>query len=403
MSCAVVFIVFNYKGPIGQREAALPDTLPNTLPNILQSPLQKLLSGTLLPLAPDPVALGVMQASGQEDVRAEDMAPLLDGDATYRSYLFAQTFLAERMSEWLSENEGAPERNRILLDRLLRLLGKTPVRNLVACARIGRVVEAAEKAGAVQGAKTADGASKGPALGPGKDEGKISVTPSRVIPCALAAENLCQEKGWVNPQGAFAAGLHYDGLAALLKARAAPPDEKSALDAAFKEGTLIGKMAYELGQRVGKVQHGRYLFAAGLLLPVGKALMGSLYPASLDAKSWAKFVKACDQAGERAPELLLFGERRRFAVTHAELSSLVANFGALLRPIEKAIYFYPEPYLLKRADADLYQLSSVLSVAARMARFKEQRPPLEAFHESWLKANGIDAGTLKLAASAALK
>jgi hypothetical protein len=362
----------------------------------LPGSLQKLLSGTLLPIAPDPVALGVFQATGHEDVRAEALGPIIGDDSGYQRYLFAQTFLAERMSEWLTENEGMPNRNQILLDRLLRLLGKIPVRNLVACAQLDRMLGDSAKG-------PGSGAAAGKPPGPGKEEGKITVTPSRVIPYALAAETLAQDKGWVNPQGAFNAGLHYDWLAAVLKKRSAPPDEKTALDAAFKEGLAVGRMANELGQRVGKIQHGKSLFAAGLLLPIGKALMTSLFPASLDERSWAKFVKFCDQAGDRVFDYYLYSEHRRFPITHAELSSLVVNFGALHRSVEKAIYFYPYPERLKKVDADLYQLSSALSVAVRMARYKEQMPPFEAFQQRWMTSNGIDNAKLKAASAAALK
>jgi hypothetical protein len=338
--------------------------------------------------------LGVIQAAGQEDVRAEDLAPLLVTDPKYRNYLFAQTFLAERMSEWLTENDGMPNRDRILLDRLLRLLGKIPVRNLVACAQMESLLGDA--------AKKKSGAG-GPAPGPGKDEGKITVTPSAVIPYALAAEAYCQDKGWVHPDHAFSAGLHYDWLVALLKKRGAPPDEKTALDAAFKEGIATGGMAYELGQRVGKVQHGKFLFASGMLLPIGKALMASIFPTSLGDRAWGKFAKSIDQAGDLAFDLLRYTEHRTFPITHAELSSLIANFGALLRVAEKAIYYYHEPYQLKKLNPDLFQLSSVLAVAARMARTKNQIPPLERFHEVWMRANGLDAAKLKAAATAALR
>lgn len=361
----------------------------------LPGPLQKLLSGTLLPLAPDPVALGVIQAAGQEDVRAEDLAPLLLGDSNYRNYLFAQTFLAERMSEWLTENEGMPNRDRILLNRLLRLLGKIPVRNLVVCAQLDAMLGDA--------AKKKSGGGGVPAPGPGKEEGKITVVPSAVMPYALAAETYCQDKGWVHPDHAFSAGLHYDWLAALLKKRSAPPDEKAALDAAFKEGIATGGMAYELGQRVGKVQHGKFLFATGLLLPIGKALMASVFPSSLGERAWAKFAKSVDLAGELAFDQLRYTEHRTFPITHPELSSLVVNFGALLRVAEKSIFFYHEPYQLKKLDPDLFQLASLLSVSARMVRSKDRIPPFERFHEIWLRANGLDEVKLKAAATAALR
>jgi hypothetical protein len=363
----------------------------------LPSPLQKLLKSTLQPVALDAVAQGVIGAIGHEATRAEDMAPLIGSDARYRNYLFAQTFLAERMSEWVTENEGQSNRDQILLDRLLRLLGKTPVRNLIACASLERLVGDPDP-------KPSGGASQeGPPLGPGKDEGKITVMPSRVIPFALAAESACADRGWVHPETAFEAGLHYDWLAALIKKRKAPPDEKAALDAAFKEGLGIARMAYELGHRVGSVQHGKFIVAAGLLLPIGKPLMASLFPSSLGEGSWAKFAKSCE--GDACFDRLLFLEPALFPVTHRELGCLFVNFGGLLRAVEKAIQFYLEPYRLKGLEPHLYQLAALLSVAARMARAtkSDQKLALEPFHDQWMKDNRIDASTLKAAMAAALR
>ena len=92
-----------------------------------------------------------------------------------------------------------------------------------------------------------------------------------------------------------------------------------------------------------------------------------------------------------------------FGATHAELGSLLINFGALLRPIEKAICFYPYPERLKRIDRDLYQLSSVLSLSATLAQAGKKKPRLEPYQSRWLIANKIGDDTLQSALAAALK
>lgn len=315
-------------------------TLPKTL-------LTALLNDYLLPLAPDPVAYGAIQAAADERVRAQELAPLIDQDAGYRGFLFAQTFLAERMSEWQTDSKDLPNRNQILLERILGLLGKVPVRNLIACAHVERIL------GATQ---------------PVDEEAKISVVPSKIIPFALEAERVCQDNGWVSPESAFCAGLHYDWLAAVIKKRNGTPDDKSALSASFKEGLATAKTAYALGQHISEFELGKHLYAAGLLLPLGKAVMACLFPKSGGDKSWASFVRRCEGTGDHVFEYFQITESRRFPVTHAELSSLLVNFGALHRGLEKALCFYADPERLRRADSALYQLASLLSVAVRIAR-----------------------------------
>ena len=350
----------------------------------LPPPFHGLLRDFLEPIAPDPVTYGVIRSLSDENLRAQALAPVLSSDPAYVRYLLAQSFLAERMAEWAAENgeKNAPLGYSVLLERILGLLGKAPIRNLIACARQDRLAKLPAK--------------------PENPDDKVSVTPSKELPFALAAETLCQDKGWIHPERAFDAGLHYDWLAALLSARKGPPDEKTALASAFKEGLLLAKTAYCLGQALPDMRLGADLFSAGLLAPLGKVVMACLYPASANP-SWAAFAKECDAAGNHQLDHYAFREHRKFPVTHPQLSALLVSFGAVSRGVDKAVAFYLWPEALRHSGADIFQLASALSVAARMARHGDKQIPLESFHERWLLANGITADALKQAAQSALQ
>jgi hypothetical protein len=376
ISCAVVFIVFKYKGLTRQMEAPQPPLLPIMV---------QLLRDFLEPLAPDPVALEILLAAGDENVRAPSLAPLFQSAPKYRDFLLGQTYLAERLTAWTEETAELPDRERIILDHVLGLLGKVPVRNVVACAVVTNLLEPA---------------SSGSGTVPEK---KIAGRPAQLIPFALEAEQLCQDRGWVGPNNAFCAGLHYDWVAAIVKKRAGPPEEKGAVISAFKEGLLTARVAYQIAQGLREFRLGKYLFPAGLLLPIGKALMACTFPAPLQNKSWSKFLADCDQAGVMKTDFLQFMERRRFPFTHAELSSLLVNFAAMLRNVEKALYFYPEAYRLKRTDPDLYQLSVLLSVSTRLVSAGTNKPVLEPFHLEWMNTQKLTEEKLKAAFSAALR
>jgi hypothetical protein len=332
----------------------------------LRPPFDLLLRDILDPMIPDPVLLGVLRSVSDENCRARDLAPLVRQDLGYRQYLFAQTFLSERLKEWLSENEARANRDLLLLERILGLLGKAPVRNLIACARIERLLGESEALGV--------------------DE-KIVVTPVTLLPFAVEAERICQDEGWLGPGEAFAAGFHYDCLAALAGKRGASPEDRAAVGAAFKEGLSLGRAAYELGHGVREIDQGDRLFAAGLLLPIGKAVMAALFPKSAGAGAWIEFLKSCT-AGEYSAELLLLRERRRFPVTHWEIGSLIASFGVVLQDLEKPIFFFSDPDRLKRTDPAHYPLCALLSVVVRRAGGGARR--LEGYQHRWLKDNGIE-------------
>jgi hypothetical protein len=337
----------------------------------LQPPFPTLLAEYLDPVSPDRVAFGIIQAAGDENIRAQDLGKLLLADPGYSHYLFAQSFLSERMTEWMGDTKEQANRKEILLDRILGLMGKTSIRNLIACARTDRLLG-------------------NPVVTEGEE--KISVTPSRMIPFALEAEKICEDKNWLFPEVAFRSGLHYDWLSAIIKKRNGPPDEKAVLEAAFKEGLVLAKGAYLLGHKIKDIKLAKFLFSAGLLLPIGKVLMACLFPKSDGDKSWAKFIADCDAALFRKSDFYQFLEARRFSVTHQELSSLFINFAGLVRETEKALYFARNPDDLKRVDPNLYQLSSIISLLERIAMSAEAQ--LEPHHQTWMKANKVSAEAL---------
>jgi hypothetical protein len=346
----------------------------------LKPPFPSLLADYLSPVTPDRVAFGIIQAAGDENIRVQDLAGLLLSEPGYSHYLFAQTFLAERMTEWQGDTKEQANRKEILLGRILGLMGKTSIRNLIACARTQRVLGE-------------------PVVTEGDD--KISVTPSKVIPFALEAEKICEDKNWLFPDVAYSAGLHYDWLAAIIKKRNGPPEEKAALEAAFKEGIASAKRSYLLGLRMKEIRLAKYLFSAGLVMPLGKVLMSCLFPKADGDKSWVKFVADCEAALFKKSDYYQFLEARRFPVTHHELASLFINFGGLLRDAEKAVYFSLNPDRLKKISPDLYQLSSILSLVERSQMGAEAQ--LEPHHLAWMKANKITAEVLKEVEAAAKK
>jgi hypothetical protein len=110
------------------------------------------------------------------------------------------------------------------------------------------------------------------------------------IPYALGAERACEEAHVPYPAAAFLAGLHYDWLAAVIKKRKGSSDEKGVLESSFKAGLLTAKAGFNLGSQLSDIELGKYLYASGLLVHLGKVLMNLLFPKASEANSWANFV-----------------------------------------------------------------------------------------------------------------
>jgi hypothetical protein len=291
----------------------------------------------------------------------------------------AQTFLSAHLTQWRAETDEKEFNSELYLTRILGLLGKVPVRNLLACARQQELLT--------------------PEKGLEEDE-KIVVVPTQFLPFALEAEKLCQDNHWLAPEHAFSAGLHYDWLFGIIKRSKGSPEVRSTLSSAFKEGLKIGKSAYQLGQHLKDFEHGKFLFAAGLLLPIGNTLMASLYPKGGQPQSWSQFSRFCNQAGDSTYDCFRFLEKRKFAVTHSELSCWIASFGMVLSNLEKALFFYQDPERLKSIDYGLYQLAMALSLAVRMTRANGKKFPLEPFQTAWMTENKINEALLWTGATA---
>ena len=157
-------------------------------------------------------------------------------------------------------------------------------------------------------------------------------------------------------------------------------------DANWKEALRTARVSYAIAGQVKEFKFNRFAFGAGLLLQLGKMLMAVSFPKEMADRSWAAFLTECDlykTERKRAFEQL---ERRKFPISHNELAALFVSFFSLFRPIEKAIYYYKEPYFLKKASPDLYLMSVVLSIADAYSY-----RPAEPVHLNQAQVEGLKA------------
>jgi len=345
---------------------------------------RKVLEVFCIPPAKQGVSSGslrtILGAIQDETVRVHDLQPLIEANPVYRDSLLKLDLLSKRITEWNAEVPEHGLDESILLNRSLGLLGKQATRNAIFS--IG-----------IQRSAGTPFPKKGPKQNGPKDSLKIN--PREQLLYALTSEEYCQENHFVSSDHAFMAGLHYDWIAARAIQQKLPPEIKTSLAEAHKEGLLIARCAYQVAGKLKTVPHGKSIFAAGLLIPIGKVLMGFTYPRSHTTPYavWiADFKKT--QGGALEWDYFEYQERRRFVLSHLELSAVLTSFFGHLAPIELAIAYAREPYALKLTKPDLYTVSMILSlgraIAALVGGLKTPRERVVTpSHLQWLTENRI--------------
>jgi hypothetical protein len=198
---------------------------------------------------------------------------------------------------------------------------------------------------------------------PKKKGDSFEVVPSKWIPIAVQAEELCQSHSWTYSEMAFVGGLHYDWLAALLNKQKAPKSASTALAAANKRGLVLAQIAVTMSLQMKEIKFQKHVFAGAHVLPLGTALMDLCFPNPEVNTEW----------------------------TVPELTSLFVNSMGLLTPIDPAMRFSATPWMLAGENPDQRLLANLYCIAQRLADKRE----LEPVHLDWLKAQRLDVRTLQ--------
>ncbi len=273
------------------------------------------------------------------------------------------------------------DHSTVITDRILALLGKDLIRNITASIALNRLT--------------------GINLPRKSKDTSLNIDYAQQLPFAIGAQEYCLDKKLMHADMAFNAGLHYDLLSALLTKRKASQEQKAAIKEAFDEGFTIARISYKIGQKMRKIRYDRYVFAGALMVPVGKVVMGVLFPKELKEKSWAQLIADCDKHPKGRFQALETYESRRLPLTYSEISGLLASFGEILRPVERAISFVSRPYYLDTIDPGLASLAGLWSVSRSAAQAKDGKFSPTPFEETFLVKSNLTAQTVKNAASEA--
>ncbi|MGK5088186.1 hypothetical protein WDW86_11560 [Bdellovibrionota bacterium FG-2] len=338
-------------------------------------PFSKVIKDYLMPSRLGSTLMDIIAHSADERVMVQGLLPLFQKNPAYGQCLLMLDFLSKKVTQWKADDPEGIDNDEAIILRILGLLGKGPIRNLVASARMNR--------------------GRGTGL-PKKQGEKMAIKPNEQLRFAIAAEDFCLERSFIHPEEAYNAGLHYDWILNILLTSGASKEIKKVVDGFYKEGLFIGKIAYEIARMVPSVKMDRYVFAVGLVLPLGRLLMDQLFPAGKTAggqKPWPSFLADCEVYRPKKRQAIHSLEKSRFPILDNELAALYMTAFELLAPIEKAVFFYKEPYFLREGEPELFQLAMIVSVADALACLPRDTPVLsehlESFHMEWLGEVGI--------------
>jgi hypothetical protein len=289
--------------------------------------------------------------------------------------------LTEKVISWKSEVPENVDHTPVIIDRILGLLGKDLVRNILISIRMNRVL--------------------GTNLPRKSKDTTLSLKFEDYVPLGIVAQDYCSEQKLMHTSMAFNAGLHYDWVTTLLNKMKASADQKAQVKEVFKEGFLTARIAYRLAQKMGRMQLDRYVFAGGLVLPLGKVLMHVLFPKDLKEKSYAQFIADCEKHPKGKRFMMEALEHRRFPITHLELSSLLACFGETLRPVELAISQAQHSSYLEEFAPEQMQLASLWEVANMAAQDNLAKLAFSSRQNEFLKKSRLDLDFIKKVAAEA--
>ncbi len=192
-------------------------------------------------------------------------------------------------------------------------------------------------------------------------DGKLAIVPSDVIKYALKTEALLAgDRSGYSDMG-YAAGLLYD-LLVLIGTDLSKDKNKflAYIEAVYNQGLKTAQIAVTLAKNVPDMAFSKYLFGASLVHDVGKVVIAILS---------SEYIAFEDQANKKMLTRMVryYAEERKFGVNHAMIGGLTCQYFRIFKTIEKAILYHHEPFLLRKWKPNLFQLSSVVSLASNIA------------------------------------
>jgi HD-like signal output (HDOD) protein len=198
-------------------------------------------------------------------------------------------------------------------------------------------------------------------------DGKYDLQIHENLRFALKAEDYAIQKKIPYPDTIFAAGYLFDRIYLFFKNSKSEllPSFYRHLDENFQHGLKTARICYEIYKNNPQIGYGKYIFSAGLIHDIGRSVMEWLY--RNETYNYHRYLlliakKSYDEETALAIESSLFG------VNHGLFSGLYLWGTEIFRPIEKALLFHHEPFLLEEIAPDQVALAQLVLISSTMAK-----------------------------------
>lgn len=271
----------------------------------------------------------IIEAFSNIDVKAERVAQILRSNQYYEAVVF-------RLIESLGKRENVGR-----LEAAVVLMGMQNARNTIIALQLLRMV----RGGHPEWTK----------------EGRLKTNPNEVLKYALRTEESLSGRKDSYSDTAYAAGLIFDILA--LVATELAQDKKKTLafiDSVYTLGLKTAQIGVELANTIQDFGFKKYVFSSCLIHDIGRIILAIVDPA------YPVFVEECGKK-DLPRQVRHFAEIQRFGVSHALLGGMCCEYFHAFQPIQKAILFHHDPYLIKGGMDGLGQLASLICLSSNIA------------------------------------
>lgn len=289
----------------------------------------------------------ILRAAQDEESQLEDLARIFSENQAYVHFLKKFDLFSKRVGQWEAEDPQLQASDLIMVERLFRLVGREAARGLTASIALNRVSEMG-----LPRLKSKANDSKQ----------KLKLNPREQLKYAHQIADFFTEHKMPGADAAFRAAMHYDFLNALLNKHAAAREVLKYVEEAFKEGLTTARVTFRLATRLKRAQLGDGVFAAALLMPLGKIAMMALFPPVLKDGAWLSV-----KTGFGDFELYEFFayrelEAKKFGVSYLDLSAQLAGFAGFSPELAPVLRHVRTPYALEKEKGSP-ELAILLSVA----------------------------------------
>jgi HD-like signal output (HDOD) protein len=227
-------------------------------------------------------------------------------------------------------------------------------------------------------------------------EGKLNFRSSEYLTYSLKTEEYVVTRRMQYADIAYAAGMVFDLMVWIgRELYGSKKGYDELMTEVYKHGLRAAMIGMEIAKLFKRFNYNKYVFAACLLHDVGKLAMDLIFGTAYS------IFRADINKVPLSRDVTHFLEARRFGFTHEYYGSQMAYYFQIFRPIEKAILFHHEPYLLKGTNKELWVLASIIALASNMARnYRIPKDHSDPIFKAWfpheLKDFRIDKSALIL-------